>query len=349
MMPPFSPARERPELGIKLWGTEFPNPIGLAAGMDKDAVAIRGWETLGFGFAELGTITPRPQAGNDAPRVWRVPERRALINRLGFPSEGMDSGRAANRADAQGRDFDSAGAQLRAEQQHAARGGCGRLHRPDGRARAAGRFHRNQCELAEYARAAQLAIAGEDERAVRGDARRGRRVAAAGAGENLARPRTQRAVSDLRDRARAGRGRDRRVQHFGRARGAGRLVAASGRTQRPSADDSRARADSRYPYAHPREDPDRRRRRRRHGRGCVVAHSRGRVAGGALHRRSSTRARAWWRESKRDWRTCSGAMDFVLLAKRSESTGRRRRFGSRRRKVDCRCEVAAGASRGRAI
>ncbi|MGC1400564.1 quinone-dependent dihydroorotate dehydrogenase [Candidatus Binatus sp.] len=89
MMPPFSPARERPELGIKLWGTEFRNPIGLAAGMDKDAVAIRGWETLGFGFAELGTITPRPQAGNDAPRVWRVPERRALINRLGFPSEGM--------------------------------------------------------------------------------------------------------------------------------------------------------------------------------------------------------------------------------------------------------------------
>jgi dihydroorotate dehydrogenase len=89
LMPPFSPPRERPELGIKLWGTEFRNPIGLAAGMDKDAVAIRGWETLGFAFAELGTITPRPQAGNDAPRVWRVPERRALINRLGFPSEGM--------------------------------------------------------------------------------------------------------------------------------------------------------------------------------------------------------------------------------------------------------------------
>jgi dihydroorotate dehydrogenase len=90
-LPPFTPPREHPELGIKIWGTDFPNPIGLAAGMDKDAVAIRGWETLGFGFAELGTITPRPQAGNDAPRVWRIPERHALINRLGFPSEGREA------------------------------------------------------------------------------------------------------------------------------------------------------------------------------------------------------------------------------------------------------------------
>ena len=59
--------------------------------MDKDAVAIRAWETIGFGFAELGTITPRPQAGNEVPRLWRIPERRALINRLGFPSEGMEA------------------------------------------------------------------------------------------------------------------------------------------------------------------------------------------------------------------------------------------------------------------
>jgi dihydroorotate dehydrogenase len=91
MLPPFTPPPDRPELGIKLWGGDFRSPIGLAAGMDKDAVAIRGWETLGFGFAELGTITPRPQAGNDPPRIWRVPERHALINRLGFPSEGMEA------------------------------------------------------------------------------------------------------------------------------------------------------------------------------------------------------------------------------------------------------------------
>jgi dihydroorotate dehydrogenase len=91
LLPPLTPPRDRPELGIKLWGTEFHNPIGLAAGMDKDAVAIRGWEALGFGFAELGTITPRPQPGNAAPRLWRIPERSALINRLGFPSEGMEA------------------------------------------------------------------------------------------------------------------------------------------------------------------------------------------------------------------------------------------------------------------
>ena len=90
MMPPFTPPRERPELAIKLWGTDFPSPVGLAAGMDKDAIAIRAWETIGFGFAELGTITPRPQSGNETPRVWRIPDRRALINRLGFPSEGME-------------------------------------------------------------------------------------------------------------------------------------------------------------------------------------------------------------------------------------------------------------------
>jgi dihydroorotate dehydrogenase len=91
VLPPLTPPRDRPELAIKLWGTDFHNPIGLAAGMDKDAVAIRGWQTLGFGFAELGTITPRPQAGNEVPRVWRLPERLALINRLGFPSEGMEA------------------------------------------------------------------------------------------------------------------------------------------------------------------------------------------------------------------------------------------------------------------
>ena len=108
MIPPFTPPRARPELAVKLWGTDFKNPIGLAAGMDKDAVAIRAWEMLGFGFAELGTVTPRAQAGNDEPRLWRVPERRALINRLGFPSEGMVAVGSANRADAQGRHFDSA-------------------------------------------------------------------------------------------------------------------------------------------------------------------------------------------------------------------------------------------------
>lgn len=89
-MPAF-PSKDPPELGIKLWGIDFSNPVGLAAGMDKNGVAVGGWQTLGFGFAELGTITPLPQPGNDVPRIWRVRERRALINNLGFPSDGMDA------------------------------------------------------------------------------------------------------------------------------------------------------------------------------------------------------------------------------------------------------------------
>jgi len=90
-VPPFSTPKDPPELSVKLWGVDFSNPVGLAAGMDKDAVAFSGWQTLGFGFAEMGTITPLPQPGNEAPRIWRIRERRALINSLGFPSEGMDA------------------------------------------------------------------------------------------------------------------------------------------------------------------------------------------------------------------------------------------------------------------
>lgn len=87
-IPESSPAPA--ELKTKALDLDFANPIGLAAGMDKDAVAVGAWQSIGFGFAELGTITPRPQPGNPKPRVWRLPEHRGLINRLGFPSEGMD-------------------------------------------------------------------------------------------------------------------------------------------------------------------------------------------------------------------------------------------------------------------
>src|SRR5260370_8909448 len=89
--PPFSIPNDPPELRVKLWNMDFSNPIGLAAGMDKDGVAVGGWQTLGFGFAELGTITPIAHPGNDTPRLWRIRERRALINSLGFPSEGMEA------------------------------------------------------------------------------------------------------------------------------------------------------------------------------------------------------------------------------------------------------------------
>ena len=91
MMPPLPISNDPPELHNTILGLEFSNPIGLAAGMDKDAIAIGAWQSLGFGFAELGTITPRPQPGNPKPRVFRLPEHRALINRLGFPSDGMEA------------------------------------------------------------------------------------------------------------------------------------------------------------------------------------------------------------------------------------------------------------------
>ena len=65
--------------------------MGLAAGFDKNGVALRAWEALGFGFAEIGTITARWQPGNPKPRIFRVPEQRALINRLGFNNHGADA------------------------------------------------------------------------------------------------------------------------------------------------------------------------------------------------------------------------------------------------------------------
>ncbi|MEI6082628.1 MAG: quinone-dependent dihydroorotate dehydrogenase [Verrucomicrobiota bacterium] len=72
-------------------GIEFPNPIGLAAGMDKNGIALPAWEALGFGFMEIGTITALAQPGNPKPRLFRYPEQQALINRLGFNNEGAES------------------------------------------------------------------------------------------------------------------------------------------------------------------------------------------------------------------------------------------------------------------
>ena len=69
-------------------GIRFPNPVGLAAGMDKNGVALPFWRALGFGSVEVGTVTPRPQPGNPRPRMWRFRRQRALGNRLGFPNDG---------------------------------------------------------------------------------------------------------------------------------------------------------------------------------------------------------------------------------------------------------------------
>jgi dihydroorotate dehydrogenase len=79
------PCRPRTVMGL-----EFPNPVGLAAGLDKNGDCIDGLAALGFGFIEIGTVTPRPQPGNPKPRLFRLPEAQAIINRMGFNNDGVD-------------------------------------------------------------------------------------------------------------------------------------------------------------------------------------------------------------------------------------------------------------------
>jgi dihydroorotate dehydrogenase len=87
-LPLPAPARDDPRLAVEAFGLAFPNPIGLAAGFDKNGEAVSQILRLGFGFAEVGTVTPRPQPGNPRPRVFRLPADRAVINRYGFNSVG---------------------------------------------------------------------------------------------------------------------------------------------------------------------------------------------------------------------------------------------------------------------
>lgn len=79
-----------PNAPVDLLGLRFPNPVGLAAGMDKNGDYIDSLAALGFGFVELGTVTPRPQPGNPHPRLFRVPQASAIINRMGFNNKGVD-------------------------------------------------------------------------------------------------------------------------------------------------------------------------------------------------------------------------------------------------------------------
>src|ERR1700746_1568463 len=82
-MPPSKPKT--------VFGLTFPNPIGLAAGLDKNGVALPAWAALGFGFIEIGTVTAMAQPGNPQPRIFRLPAQQALINRLGFNNDGADA------------------------------------------------------------------------------------------------------------------------------------------------------------------------------------------------------------------------------------------------------------------
>ena len=75
----------------ELMGLQLPNPVGLAAGLDKNGECIDAFATLGFGFVEIGTVTPKPQPGNPQPRLFRVPEHQGIINRMGFNNHGIDA------------------------------------------------------------------------------------------------------------------------------------------------------------------------------------------------------------------------------------------------------------------
>jgi dihydroorotate dehydrogenase len=75
---------------VTIMGINFPNPVGLAAGLDKNGECINAFAAMGFGFIEVGTVTPRPQPGNDKPRIFRLPSANAVINRMGFNNKGVD-------------------------------------------------------------------------------------------------------------------------------------------------------------------------------------------------------------------------------------------------------------------
>ncbi len=88
---PMQPARDDPELASSAWGLSFPNPNGLAAGFDKNAEVPDAMLRQGFGFVEIGSVTPRPQPGNPKPRMFRLIDDAAVINRMGFNNQGLDA------------------------------------------------------------------------------------------------------------------------------------------------------------------------------------------------------------------------------------------------------------------
>ena len=82
--------QQLPSRPVEVMGLRFDNPVGLAAGLDKDGEAIDALGAMGFGFIEVGTVTPRPQPGNDKPRLFRVIPAEGIINRMGFNNKGVD-------------------------------------------------------------------------------------------------------------------------------------------------------------------------------------------------------------------------------------------------------------------
>ena len=91
LLPPVRPRPDDPKLAVRAFGLNFPNPIGMAAGFDKSAEAPDALLRLGFGFVEIGTVTPKPQTGNPRPRLFRLERDEAVINRMGFNNDGADA------------------------------------------------------------------------------------------------------------------------------------------------------------------------------------------------------------------------------------------------------------------
>ncbi|TMJ46585.1 MAG: dihydroorotate dehydrogenase (quinone), partial [Alphaproteobacteria bacterium] len=100
LLPPVRPRPDDAKLAVRAFGLNFPNPIGMAAGFDKNAEVPDALLRLGFGFVEIGTVTPKPQTGNPRPRLFRLERDEAVINRLGFNNDGADAvlRRLASRA-----------------------------------------------------------------------------------------------------------------------------------------------------------------------------------------------------------------------------------------------------------
>src|SRR5690606_22264925 len=82
--------QDLPTKAVNVLGMQFSNPVGLAAGLDKNGECIDAFAAMGFGYIEIGTVTPKPQAGNDNPRLFRLPDGQAIINRMGFNNKGVD-------------------------------------------------------------------------------------------------------------------------------------------------------------------------------------------------------------------------------------------------------------------
>jgi dihydroorotate dehydrogenase len=100
LLPPMRPRPDDPKLAVRAFGLNFPNPVGMAAGFDKSAEVPDALLRLGFGFVEVGSVTPKPQAGNPRPRLFRLERDEAVINRMGFNNDGAEAAlrRLANRA-----------------------------------------------------------------------------------------------------------------------------------------------------------------------------------------------------------------------------------------------------------